>query len=78
MLPEIVRSVAEIAPVRVGDEIVGAVNVLLVRVSVVALHTRVSLESCRVYVLLAVFVLLKKLVNVFATLRSQNIPVKNV
>jgi hypothetical protein len=39
---------------------------------------RVPLASLSVYVLLAVFVLVKKLVNVFATLRSQSIPFKNV
>ena len=36
VLPEIVKSVAEIEPVNVGDEIVGPVRVLFVRVSVPA------------------------------------------
>ena len=57
---------------------VGLVRVLFVSVSVVALPTSVSLESCRVYVLLAVFVFVKNEVNVLATLRNPIIPVRNV
>ena len=63
---------------RTGVVSVGLVRVLFVRVSVVARPTSVSLESCRVYVLLAVFVLVKKLVNVFATFRIPNIPARKV
>lgn len=59
--------------VRTGD-----VRVLFVRVSVVARPTSVSLESCKVYVLSAVFVLVKSALNVFATLRSANIPARKV
>lgn len=71
-------SVPEEGVPRTGVVRVGLVRVLLVRVSVVALPTSVSLESCRVYVLLAVFVLVKNEVNVLATLRSPNIPARNV
>ena len=51
---------------------------LLVRVSVVARPMRISLASGSVYVREAVFVFVKKLVKVFATLRSQNIQLRNV
>lgn len=63
---------------RTGVVRVGLVRVLFVRVSVVARPTSVSLESCRVYVLLALAVLVKKLVKVFATLRIPNIPARKV
>lgn len=54
------------------------VRFLFVSESVVARPTSVSLESCSVYVLLAVFALVKNDVNVFATLRSPIIQDRNV